>query len=150
MYGGPQLVLPLLRCPVSVGIDTIFCLHLAYPGNPCAAPCAKRDLPGRVEGLEELVGLEEGLDAEGIEDAECDQEDEDILSSRGLLDSFHRSPARAAAGRALEPVRDHRTLGSDLGRSLRHGRRRWRRRHGRADALRPDRTTVSMAGLVRS
>jgi hypothetical protein len=43
---------------------------VTHPGQPCAAVCAKGQRPGGLEGLEELVGLEEGAQGEGVEQAE--------------------------------------------------------------------------------
>lgn len=51
----------------------------AYPSYPSTALFAKDDAPCGLEGLKILVWLEEGSDGQGVEDAECDEEEQYIL-----------------------------------------------------------------------
>ena len=107
----------------------IICLLLpTHPRDPRPTLCAKRNRPRRLERLEEFIGLEKCLDAQRIEDAKCDQKEQYILRSRGVLDSLYRTSAED-----LRIVQTRRALLTKLGRVLRQcRRRRWRGGHRRA------------------
>jgi hypothetical protein len=47
-----------------------------YPSDPSIAGVAKGQPPGRLEGLEELVGLEKGAQRQCVYDAESQQQRE--------------------------------------------------------------------------
>ena len=54
-------------------------LLMTYPCNPSPAVCAEGDFPCWLQRLEKFVWLEEGLDAERIDDAKGDEKYEDVL-----------------------------------------------------------------------
>ena len=77
MYRRPQLVLPfLLNCQCKSGSEKG---RSTYPSDPCAAVLTKSDRPSWLERLEEFIGLEEGPDAQRIQDSECDEKEKDVL-----------------------------------------------------------------------
>ena len=48
-----------------------------YPCDPCLLLAAEGELPGGLEALEEVVGLEEGAQSQGVDDAEGQERGED-------------------------------------------------------------------------
>lgn len=54
-----------------------------YPGYPGPVARTKGDLPGGLEGLEELIWLEKGAQNKGIEQTESDKEEEGGEGGRG-------------------------------------------------------------------
>ena len=86
MYGRSEIIFPLLHATsVVVLSSSIF----VYPCDPGATILSKGDLPSWLKGLEVFIRLEEGLDAQRIENPECDKEQEDVLRCRYLLDPLH-------------------------------------------------------------
>ena len=83
MHRRPELVLPFLlnrqrKSSREKGRST-------YPSDPCAAVLAKSYRPSWLERLKELIGLEEGPDAQRIEDSKCDEKEKDVLRGRKSL-----------------------------------------------------------------
>lgn len=60
--------------------------NATHPRQPGALIIAERDLPGRLQGLEELIGLEEGSDDKGIEKAEGNEEEENVFGGGQRLE----------------------------------------------------------------
>lgn len=51
---------------------------MTYPGQPSTALLAKDQIPCWLSGLKVLVGLEEGVHADGIDDTENDEEGQGV------------------------------------------------------------------------
>lgn len=94
MNGRTKVISPFLHQPLAIVLYSLPCLF-PYPGDPCSAVSSKRYLPCRFERLKELIGLEEGLDAQCIKDPECEQKQQYVLRNRHLFDPFY--------GESLEP-----------------------------------------------
>lgn len=95
-------------------------MHSAYPRDPRTALAAKGNLPRGLESLEILVGLEKGRDAEGVDDAEYDQERDhvcgaaslailallgDVDAKRAFSPRCHNGPARHSVPHRDDPDR---------------------------------------------
>lgn len=85
------MVLPLLHATSAV---VLFPSSMVYPSDPGSTILSERDLPSWLEGLEVFIWLEEGLDAQRIENPECDKEQEDVLRCRYLLNALHGASAK--------------------------------------------------------
>ena len=80
------MVLPLLHATLAV---ILFSSSIVYPSDPGSTTLSERDLPSWLQGLEVFIWLEEGLDAQRIENPECDEEQKDVLRCRYLLDPLN-------------------------------------------------------------
>ena len=80
------MVLPFLHATLAV---VRFPSRIVYPSDPGSTTLPERDLPSWLERLEVFIWLEEGLDAQRIENPECDKEQKDVLRYRYLLDPLH-------------------------------------------------------------
>lgn len=100
---------------ISICCVTHFVYHSVntHPSNPRSAICAERNRPRWLERLEELVRLEECLDTQGIQDAKCNQEEQDVLRRGCMLDPLYRTLPKG-----LGIVEAPRAFQAEFGRAL--------------------------------
>ena len=68
--GRSKVGFPFLHATSAI---VLFLSSNVYPSDPGSTIGSKTDLPRRLQRLKELIGLEEGLDAQRIQNPKCDE-----------------------------------------------------------------------------